>query len=520
MPHQGLARRLGLPSAVLSVALLAGCGGAGQSFGNTDPGLPPPTDTVTGTVRHNGLPVAGAQVLLYSTNWNRFDQTAVTDGSGGYSFSGLGTMGDVPANWLIWTMAPGFGFFPSVGGGASVQRCGQNNFLEGYNTGGVGLDVTAIHFVSLPNASLAGADFNAFDQHNAPVSIARTGQRASYAAGDDGDLQQGVAWPTTRFTDHQDGTVTDQLTGLTWLKDAATFAPTTFPLALAEVGQLASGGNGLSDGSRAGDWRMPNLHELESLVDVSASHPALPAGNPFINVANGNYWSSTGYTGITWGTVTAWVIRLDDGCYINDSVANAKATASNGVWAVKGAGGGAAPLQATGFWSSAAAGDDASFQAGVHLTYPRWIDNGDGTTTDTVTGLIWMQQANAINLPWAQAVAAVNSLHSGLYGLSDGSAAGSWRMPSRNELQSLADRQQPNHADYFDNTFRYAIDPFTQAAGTLYQAAPFSGFVGYQFYWTSTTDAADPTLAWTVFSCDFGVYGTPKSNTGYTLAVR
>ena len=88
-------------------------------------------------------------------------------------------------------------------------------------------------------------------------------------------------------------------------------------------------------------------------------------------------------------------------------------------------------------------------------------------------------------------------------------------MPTRKEIQSLADRQQPNHADYFNNAFYYAD-------GSLYQAAPFTPntFISEQFYWTSTTDAADPSEAWTVYSCDFGVYDKPKANTGYTLAVR
>ena len=502
-----------------SVILLSACGGGGHSQGDTDPAGPLPTDTVSGTVRHNGTPVAGARVLLFSTNWNVFQQTAVTDANGNYSFAGLGTTGNVNADWLIWAMNADYGFYPSVGSGADVMRCGQNEFLQGYNTGGVGLDVTAIHFVSLPNASLTGADFNAFDHSNAPVTLARTGQVASYAAGDDGDLHKGVAWPATRFTDNQDGTVTDHLTGLIWLKNAAMFTPTTFPLALAEVNQLASGANGLTDGSKAGDWRLPNLNELESLVDVSASNPALPAGHPFTNVSSGIYWSSTGYTGITWGNVTAWAIRLSDGRYINDSIANVEATSTNGVWAVKGAGGGAVKLQATGLWSTYAAGDDGKVQSGVRLTYPRWIDNGDGTTTDTVTGLIWMQQANAIDLPWADAVAAVNALHSGQYGLTDGSTAGSWRMPTRNEMQSLADRQQPNHADYFNNTFNFAAQ-YNATLGTLYQAAPFTGFATFQYYWTSTTDAADTTKAWTVFSCDFGVYDTVKTVNGFTLAVR
>ena len=80
-------------------------------------------------------------------------------------------------------------------------------------------------------------------------------------------------------------------------------------------------------------------------------------------------------------------------------------------------------------------------------------------------------------------------------------------------MESLCDRVQPNQADFFNNTFYYAN-------GALYQPAVFQNFQPLQYYWTSTTYAPDPTQAWTVFSCDFGVYDTPKSATGYTLAVR
>jgi hypothetical protein len=52
------------------------------------------------------------------------------------------------------------------------------------------------------------------------------------------------------------------------------------------------------------------------------------------------------------------------------------------------------------------------------------------------------------------------------------------------------------------------------------QPAIFNNFMPFQYYWTSTTDAADTTKAWTVFSCDFGVYDISKINTGYSLAVR
>ena len=150
---------------------------------------------------------------------------------------------------------------------------------------------------------------------------------------------------------------------------------------------------------------------------------------------------------------------------------------------------------------------------GVGLTYPRWLDNGNGTITDNMTGLIWLKQANCFNQPWAAAVAAVGQLASGQCGLTDGSTAGSWRIPNRNEMQSMSDLMQVNESAYFNYTI-------LNLNNTVYQPAILNNLVVSSSYWTSTTDAADPTQAWTVFSCDFGVYAQPKTNTGYTLAVR
>ncbi len=54
----------------------------------------------------------------------------------------------------------------------------------------------------------------------APAPVPQTRQTTSYAAGDDGALKPGVAWPNPRFTDNANGTVNDNLTGLMWTKDA------------------------------------------------------------------------------------------------------------------------------------------------------------------------------------------------------------------------------------------------------------------------------------------------------------
>jgi hypothetical protein len=121
------------------------------------------------------------------------------------------------------------------------------------------------------------------------VPVTKTGQTTSYAAGDDGDLEKGVAWPDPRFTDHGDGTVTDNLTGLIWLKNANCFGRRTWNQALSECNNLANGSCGLTDGSSAGDWRLPNVRELQSLVDYSRYDPALPAGHPFSNVQSTYY---------------------------------------------------------------------------------------------------------------------------------------------------------------------------------------------------------------------------------------
>lgn len=128
----------------------------------------------------------------------------------------------------------------------------------------------------------------------APVSV--TGQTASFAAGDDGEIQAGVPYPDPRFTDNGDRTITDHLTGLIWLKDADCDGLKIWTNALVFANNLANNQCGLTDGSQVGDWRLPNARELESLVDYGNTQPALPTGHLFLN-ASGSfpswYWTST-----------------------------------------------------------------------------------------------------------------------------------------------------------------------------------------------------------------------------------
>ncbi len=464
-----------------------------------------PENYVSGTATFNGIPLAGVLVTAYATNTSSIYQTTNTDESGNYSFylpAWNNLVNNASADYHIWATKPGYSFYPSVSAGATVTRADHTDDFIGNRIDDIPMYLTVIHYVALPNSSnqglpgppLIGANFAAYDGNNPLVSVAS-------------------APLPDRFTDNHDGTLTDGMTGLIWLANAGCLGTANWGGAIAQANGLASGACGLADGSVAGQWRLPNINELESVLDYTAANPALTPGSPFTNVSNAIYWSSTSYFGGENGSPTAWAIRLGDGRYINDSVANDKSAATNHVWAVRGAGSGPTRLQSTGIYVSYAAGDDGSVRSGVPLPSPRLLDKGDGTVVDALTGLVWLKQANCIYQPWAGALAAVRALAGGQCGLTDGSAAGNWRMPSRNEMQSLSDRMQNNQADFFDHTF-------VSNDGTLYQAAAFNDFVSFQYYWTSTTDASDAIMAWTVFSCDFGVYDALKSEAGYTLAVR
>ena len=140
------------------------------------------------------------------------------------------------------------------------------------------------------------------------AGVPKTGQTTSYATGDDGDLEMGVEWPSPRFTDNEDGTVTDNLTGLIWLENADCFGPRDWWTALSDANGLASGSCELTDGSSAGDWRLPNVREMLSLIDYGVYDGlVLPDGHPFTGVQSSYYWSSTT---TAYDTSDAWLVHL------------------------------------------------------------------------------------------------------------------------------------------------------------------------------------------------------------------
>lgn len=124
---------------------------------------------------------------------------------------------------------------------------------------------------------------------------------------------------------------------------------------------------------------------------------------------------------------------------------------------------------------------------GDPLTTNNLTDNGDGTVTDTATELMW-QQAETEPMTWKEALSYCEDLE--LAGYED------WRLPNRNELQSIND----NYSEYLPAIdLNFFPDAFSDR------------------YWSSTSNGGN---AW-LLDFDSGlVLRDSKLESNYTRAVR
>jgi hypothetical protein len=110
------------------------------------------------------------------------------------------------------------------------------------------------------------------------IVLWQTGQTNVYHEGDDGYFKQGATFPRPRFLDNGDGTITDNMTGLMWVKEPHALpenARTNWVTAVDFCRNL--------NFASYDDWRLPNIIELLSLLHYGQSNPALALGNDFIN---------------------------------------------------------------------------------------------------------------------------------------------------------------------------------------------------------------------------------------------
>lgn len=287
-------------------------------------------------------------------------------------------------------------------------------------------------------------------------------------SGQDGEYRSGAPWPEPRFVVLGE-TVLDQLTGLTWTRDAN---PNGFPVTWHEALEniRVMNGDHYLGGS---DWRLPNRSELRSLMNYQGKNPALPAGHPFVNIFLGWYWTSTS---AAINPTYAWYIHLEgarmfyggkDQYYL--------------FWPVRGKGNGL--LQQTGqahcynsrgeIIPCADSGQDGEYRLGRPWPVPRF-EPGKLTVADRLTNLRWTRHADNSDGPvnWQQALTVVHDLNRTRFAGVD-----QWRLPNINELESLVDCSASQPALPADH--------------------PFVGL--REGYWSATTSYFETDWAWVLY---------------------
>lgn len=347
------------------------------------------------------------------------------------------------------------------------------------------------------------------------IQIPRTGQSKCFdtdgfeltcdGTGQDADIKSGVMWINPRFNDNGNQTVTDNVTGLIWTKDVnlmktrnPTFDTDYTPgdgkvyliIALNYIKKL-------NTESYLGfnDWRLPNINELESIFNKQQSNNAGWLNTQgFINCQADQYWTSTSFIP---DTTYALTVNIDNG-----DVAGRLRSSSRNVWPVRGgllANGTSsvnlpstrqttcyqnstddlASLYPAPLISCVGSGQDGELQVGAAWPIPRFLDNGDQTISDNLTGLMWMKDADLPYLPacgsfstltWQGALNFVKCFNQNAYlNKTD------WRLPNVNELESIVHHSQSN------------ISGWLISQGFL--------SVNTSYYWSSTSSMASPNQA-------------------------
>ncbi|MEW6441841.1 MAG: DUF1566 domain-containing protein [bacterium] len=134
-------------------------------------------------------------------------------------------------------------------------------------------------------------------------------------------------------------------------------------------------------------------------------------------------------------------------------------------------------------------GQDAQYGPNVMS----FTDNGNGTITDNVTGLMWQREDDATTRTWSDAISYCDSLVLGSYT--------DWRLPNVYEIESIVDY----------SSYNPAIDLF------YFPGTNSSGFV---YYWSSSSDALHPERAWFLYFLDGDIGSIEKSHNYYARCVR
>ena len=227
------------------------------------------------------------------------------------------------------------------------------------------------------------------------------------------------------------------------------------------------------------DWRMPTVKELSNMHKYDISSPGPTINTYYFSDTQASfYWTSTTYAGNING---AWGVDFANG----GGGFSSKSYSYYYVRAVRGGRSGSLSHLAIG---SLDAVDSRALDC-ASTAVSSYTDNGDGTVTDTITGLAW-QQTSSSNKTWEQALAYCEGLNLG--GHTD------WRMPNIKELRSLVD---------------YSL--YKPAINTMYFPDTVS-----PFYWASTTFPTNTSSAWGLHFDDGDDHYGNKFGSFYVRAVR
>jgi hypothetical protein len=307
--------------------------------------------------------------------------------------------------------------------------------------------------------------------------LPRTGQRTCYdqegniiehaGTGQDGDMQAGSVWPDPRFKDNGDGTITDLLTGLMWVRNGSCLGWLSWQAAMNAAQELNSLENIEEHCANLtvsyDDWSLPTIQELESLLNAEEENPFNYLNfYGFRNIQPDSYWSST--TGPN--PYSAWMLYFDSG-----EISGGGKVETHHVLLVRKTlpvAPEVPPVQKK--------TDEKVVEA------QRFVDNGDGTVTDTETDLMWLKDVSCIDpVDWQSALDGVKSLNKdpGALNCKGLTATGynDWSLPNRNELRSL---------------ISYSVD--LPALATDFPTDSIE-----PYYWTSTSVGSHPEMAYDVY---------------------
>jgi len=259
------------------------------------------------------------------------------------------------------------------------------------------------------------------------------------------------------YKDDGDGTITDLNTGLMWVQ--ARGSKVTFTDAVAGASKCRVGGYT--------DWRMPTIKELYSLINFNGGfHLTVAASTPYLD---------TKYFGFTYGDESRGERAIDCQDWSATQYIGKTMTGNATVFGVNFADG-----RIKGYPR------DRGPRGEMHKLYVRYVrgnsdygrnsfhDNGDGTVSDSATGLMWSKTDGGKGMDWKTALAWVQAQNALKYGGHD-----DWRMPNAKELQSIVDYTRAP-----DVTHSPAIDPMFQTTQL--------GDGEYPFFWSSTTHLDGP----------------------------